>query len=74
MFIKLIYEITPLMKDDGWILQSGMYSSWNGVSMCRSFDNWDNISLSLLLFGDADVLNVFPRLLQTVYMFYFNGM
>ena len=62
------------MKDVKWILQSGMYSSWNGVSMCRNFDNWDNISLSLLLFKDADVLNVFPRPLQIVYMLYFNGM
>ena len=50
------------MKDVRWILQSMMYSGWDGVSMCRSFHNWDNISLSLLLFEDADVLNVFPRL------------
>ena len=56
--------MTPLMKDDRWILQSGMYSSWDGVSMCRSFDNWDKISLSPLLFGDTDVLNVFLRLLR----------
>ena len=56
------------MKDVRWILQSGMYSSWNGVSMCRSFDNWDNISLSPL-FGDTDVLNVFLRLLRKQYIY-----